>query len=193
MNRLCWIFTVLIVACGDEGADDGSFDAAQREDAATDPLDASQQTAEPTKDAAEPVLNPDAGRPVRVHNVGAACGASQRCEGGMSMCLPRLAAGLELPGGYCSAICELSSDCGARGHCVRAEAEEALAQGPGAAFVPSFPQSCLQTCSDTSDCRSAEGYECVSVLALFPQQVRDAVSAAIDASALAPTRYCLPK
>jgi hypothetical protein len=52
---------------------------------------------------------------------------------------------VELPGGYCSATCTSSTECGPGGECA------------------TILGMCLATCISSSDCREAEGYECAEL------------------------------
>jgi len=54
---------------------------------------------------------------------------------------------LSFPGGYCSANCSSSWECGTLGECVDL----------------SFISLCLRTCDYVEDCRETEGYDCMDM------------------------------
>jgi hypothetical protein len=139
-------------ACGDDSGDDGD------DDKGTPKNDASV-----TNDAG----GKPAPRPVQITNVGAECTATTDCQGpGALECLSELdLAGnaTELPGGYCTAECEYSSECGEKGGCPVAE----IIEGAGALLnvIPNaaelikgfIPSNCIETCTGPDSGVASQG------------------------------------
>jgi len=63
-------------------------------------------------------------------------------------CMRSLAGYIDFPGGYCTARCTSTGDC-----------------GPGGVCADIFPGTsyCLDECADETDCRMSEGYTCTSI------------------------------
>ena len=137
-------------------------------------------------------------RPVQVMNPGAACTAATAataCTGAAATCNENIMVGMQsvkLEGGYCSAQCNTSAECGAGGGCPAVEIMEALPPellafaGGQEGLIPS---SCLDKCDKAADgCRT--GYECKSIAELLPQMIRG-LTAFLPGNALKQP-YCLP-
>jgi hypothetical protein len=80
--------------------------------------------------------------------VGDPCSTSGDCggvPGAGRLCLTNLMGMLEFPGGYCSADCTSSSECGTQGDCID---------------IGGFTY-CAKRCTSASECRTGEGYSCV--------------------------------
>jgi hypothetical protein len=98
-----------------------------------------------TSDDPMPEFVPD---PPPMGMVGAACTAPSDCMGVPSPereCVTDFYGYVDLPGGYCSAVCTSDSDCGPLGACVD--------------FYGSASY-CMRECSEPYECRVAEGYSC---------------------------------
>jgi hypothetical protein len=123
-------------ACGDDSGDDGDDKGEPKNDASV-------------KDSAVPV------RPKQIDNLAAKCTADTDCQGvGSVECLKDLGGMTELPGGYCTAQCNYSSECGDKGACPVAEiiasptiAAALQAFGGPAALQGILPQNCIETCT----------------------------------------------
>ena len=99
---------------------------------------------------------------------------------------------VELPGGYCSAMCRTEQDCGRGGACV---GPTALVSGFGLADagVASFIDElgvCLEPCDRDADCREGEGYVCRGAAeGLLPDAW---LRIAAGSTELHPPYHCLP-
>jgi hypothetical protein len=83
--------------------------------------------------------------------VGDACYSATQCGGVPSssrMCLTTVMGYVTFPGGYCSASCTSSMDCGTGGSCVN--------------FM-GYGSYCLKNCTTPYDCRVVEGYDCTTI------------------------------
>lgn len=79
--------------------------------------------------------------------VGDSCDNVDDCQGYPAVakeCLPDIMGYIDLPGGYCSAVCTSPAECGPDADCVDI-------------YVASY---CLKTCNEAEDCRTDEGYTC---------------------------------
>jgi hypothetical protein len=79
--------------------------------------------------------------------VGEACSTVDDCGGIPSAapnCLTDIMGYVSLPGGYCSADCTTSDECGVDGFCLNVV----------------ILAICVKECDTSADCREAEGYEC---------------------------------
>ena len=171
-------FTIaLTTACGSGASSDGRADSAASDDAGsiifphghdggrTHPgaeggtVHAGPDSGPGSPDAAMGTTSPDgeaprdAGMDARKAspvplNVGAACTSGNACVGGdQPGCFP--AANGPWPGGYCTATCTASSECGDQGVCVTNLAVDANDNPVG---------TCLLACTATTQCRT--GYLC---------------------------------
>ncbi len=80
--------------------------------------------------------------------VGEACTMDTQCTGVPAagvFCMSSLFGYITFPGGYCSATCTTSSECGALGDCLP---------------ISDLGSYCLRRCTTGTDCRTAEGYTC---------------------------------
>ena len=80
--------------------------------------------------------------------VGDACYSVTACMGVPGTgrtCLTSIYGYVTFPGGYCSAVCTSSSDCGTGGVC---------------ADFMGYGNYCLKSCTSPYDCRNSEGYSC---------------------------------
>ena len=92
-----------------------------------------------------PILS-DAGGPP-TGSVGAGCVTAADCTAIMGgTCITNLGGFITLPGGYCSVACTTAATCGAGATCLT------LGFGGGG--------QCVDTCTASTDCRTAEGYVC---------------------------------
>jgi hypothetical protein len=120
----------------------------------------------PQADAAHPqtdAAHPQTDGSSSTRNTGAACTTSADCTGAMAACITTISGvpvvgTLTFPNGYCSSLCTSASDCGANGYCYA---------GSGAGTSA----GCLRTCTQNSDCRTAEGYTCTNAYGTFTQTV----------------------
>lgn len=159
---------VLLVACGGGGGGSGDPDGTDDpvedtvEDGTGDPAD--DPVEDPVEDAPDdpvPDAEEDAGEDVAEDTpddapssgiVGDACTGADDCGGIPATditCIEDLtiAGGytITFPGGYCSAECTEDGDCGGDATCERFGTDISY---------------CLDGCTETSDCRESEGYEC---------------------------------
>jgi len=160
----------------------------------------------PVKPAPDPGQTPpaplDAGgpaaRPAQVLNPGAACDpkSTTDCMGPGAKCETEIMVGMgmqstALPGGYCSAQCAASAECGAGGGCPSAEITALLPPafaGVAAGFLPSY---CLDKCdAKASDCRT--GYQCKSLSELVPPELAAGAGPILAGIPALKTTYCLP-
>jgi hypothetical protein len=97
---------------------------------------------------------------IEVTNVGEACSHEQPCGGSAAECLTRSSTTTTYVGGYCTASCTTSLECGPGGVCPVAEAERA---NPAYDLVESWPRKCFKSCTPgpTSGCRA--DYHCISL------------------------------
>lgn len=109
-------------------------------------------------------------------SVGSACAVKTDCDQTVGLdCLTEIPAvpaagfaGMKFPGGMCTKKCgqpnpespnpadqDLTTDCGKNGVCI--QASQSTEQGGTIQL-----QMCMRTCAGHSDCRTMEGYSCVS-------------------------------
>jgi hypothetical protein len=82
---------------------------------------------------------------------GDACSSAGQCACVPSLarqCLTTLSGYVYFPGGYCSAQCTSTSECGPGANC---------------AEITTGTRLCLKLCTSTSQCRMAEGYGCTTI------------------------------
>lgn len=80
--------------------------------------------------------------------VGDPCYTSTQCSGvpgSGRTCLTSLMGYITFPGGYCSAACTSSADCGTGAQCVN---------------ITDLGNYCLEQCTMATECRTAETYSC---------------------------------
>jgi hypothetical protein len=121
---------------GSSGVDAGADDAGAAMDAPTS-IDAPMSIDAPT-----PRVDAPPG------DLGSACRGDRDCapvSGRPAICAMRVST-IDLPGGYCTAMCTASAECGRDGVCVRP-----ILAGPG---------YCMRRCTSARECRTAEGYAC---------------------------------
>jgi hypothetical protein len=152
----------LLTACGgdDEKPD---TDAGGR-------LDAGSDASGPTPDAGS---DAQAAKPNQVTNPGAACRTANTCTGEAPSCqtmLSLLGQEIPFPGGYCSALCKNNVECGPTGECPVGESLKGLTSIPlitpdiRATIEAAAPSHCYERCTMDSQCRTAEGYRCASIV-----------------------------
>lgn len=98
----------------------------------------------------DPIMEPEP-EPIIGGTVGEPCRDEGDCAGVPGegrTCLTHLSGYVYFPGGYCSASCTSSADCGPDSLCTD--------------FF-GFGHFCFLTCEEISDCRLHEGYECATV------------------------------
>jgi len=126
---------------------------------------------------------PDAG-PVeaKISNAGTACSLLNRsCEGSAPQCLEVSYSGAFYTGGYCTADCKASAECGLDAVCPVGEAERVA---PDYDFRSTWARKCFKTCIPNpihNPCRA--GYACRSLADSY---------AANDAPTPMQTPVCLP-
>jgi hypothetical protein len=194
MTRLLTLLAVAgltaAVACGDDSGD--------------------KKGTTPTPDAgssidsgAKPVADTGTGvvaRPIQVENPGAACTTATKadCKGPSATCNETIMVGqdnIKLPGGYCSAQCNATSECGTGGGCPAAEITASLPAAivdlAGPLLTGLIPSSCLDKCDKTGPdvCRS--GYECKTIGELIPSNL-GAIAGPLTSGAAFKVAYCLP-
>lgn len=79
--------------------------------------------------------------------VGDSCDSVDDCQGFPAVareCIADIGGYFEFPGGYCTATCTSTGECGPDSECADLM----------------FMSYCLKTCDDSSDCRTGEGYIC---------------------------------
>lgn len=79
--------------------------------------------------------------------IGASCTSNKQCEGDGTECLtgvPILTFNLTFPKGYCTQGCQNGAQCPAGSGCYMTA------------------QSCLKTCTNSTECRVADGYSCAA-------------------------------
>jgi hypothetical protein len=110
------------------------------------------------------VVSSDAGATelgVRVSNAGDPCELlSHDCQGSAAQCLEISLSGAFYAGGYCTADCKQSAECGPNAECPVAEAARVA---PNYEFRSTWARKCFKSCTpgNAAECRS--GYECTSL------------------------------
>jgi hypothetical protein len=97
----------------------------------------------------------------KVTNVGAACTAASQCMGTAPTCETTTPIGGPFPGGYCSAVCSTSAECGATGACPLGEL---IMLNPTNPMLAGLSGQCWEKCTavgTTAGCRS--GYACTTL------------------------------
>ncbi|HEX5657907.1 MAG TPA: hypothetical protein VFX59_11965, partial [Polyangiales bacterium] len=116
--------------------------------------------------AGQETSEPDAGpTELRVTNVGTSCSLLNRsCTGSDAQCLEISYSGAFYPGGYCTADCEQSEQCGPSGVCPVGEAERIAGDYK---FRSTWARKCFKTCSPgvSGSCRA--GYACRSLAEVY--------------------------
>lgn len=124
-----------------------------------------------TDPVGEPNLRPDAAvvlPRLKVTNAGEPCAASEGCNGELPQCLTTSPAGTTYPGGYCTADCKNSTECGPGAECPVADAETLEPDYP---FTSTWARKCFKSCTlGKNECRI--GYECESLADAY--RARDA-------------------
>jgi hypothetical protein len=86
-----------------------------------------------------------------VGNTGDACSTAAQCAcipSSAKQCLTTVGGYITFTGGYCSAQCTSTADCGTGANC---------------AAITTGTNYCLKVCSSASQCRMAEGYSCTTI------------------------------
>jgi hypothetical protein len=200
MKRFVMLLAVASIGssfgCGDDEGDDDD----------TVPVDGGSEASVPAPSdgsimsVADAMSDANSAPPMmKIINPGAACTADRDCMGTAGSCQQSLGTGMQsipLPGGYCTAACTADAECGPGGGCPIAETTSKLSI-PGLdlksiqALFP-IPSSCLDRCDPraANDCR--DGYTCLSVREVIPQEFRPfAALAGVPLSVLAAS-YCVP-
>jgi hypothetical protein len=145
MKRLLILLTLsgFAMACGDDDGDDspGPVDAGGDAKADTGTLDSSVGG--------------------KVTNVGAACTQGSQCTGMAATCATVTPIGQAFPGGYCSATCSTSAECGAEGACPLGEL---ISLAPDNPLLTGLAGQCWDKCTtagQVSNCRT--GYTCTTL------------------------------
>jgi hypothetical protein len=168
----------------DEGDDD---DDTTSRDASTDGASRAAE-AGPKKDSAAALT-------AKVENAGAACKADKDCTGSQATCETSLGEGedeVELKGGYCTAMCDSTAECGSGAGCPFIEISSGLQLPiPASLFLP-VPPYCLDKCDakESSACR--DGYTCKSIGDFVPAEYKTGIAAALFRSPAFMTTYCMP-
>jgi hypothetical protein len=121
---------------------------------------------DPVEGETEPIAEPSGALDasalprIKVTNAGEPCAGDQGCFGDLSQCLEESAAGTTYPGGYCTADCERSEECGPGAACPIGEAEAAE---PKYAFTSTWARKCFKVCIPGSNDGCRPGYECESL------------------------------
>jgi hypothetical protein len=159
-------------ACGDKGDDD---------------LEVAKSDASTRAPSADGAVR---GAQIDAKSLGAACERVSECRGGGELaCLTRFPDGSRLPGGYCTAKCNASSDCGPGGGCPTGDFVAAPSLKDYAAEITGMlPQVCYQACVRTSDC-AREGYVCRSLIATRLQSAASAILGLVPSLGY---DYCVP-
>jgi hypothetical protein len=126
---------------------------------------------------------PDAAAtPIKVSNAGTACSLlTWSCRGTAAQCLEISYSGAFYPGGYCTADCRRSAECGLDAVCPVSEAQ---LESPEYPFRSTWARKCFKTCTpaDASSCRA--GYACMSLAEVY---------LADDAPTPMQTPVCVPR
>lgn len=130
-----------------------------------------------------------------VDNPGAACSGERGCQGPSARCLADLkviSGDVAFPGGYCSASCESSADCGPQAACPVVEIRAQLQGSPLASAFANLPAKCLKRCSDDGSCRQAEGYRCARVIDVLPAALSAVAGGVLGGTMAGSQTYCVP-
>lgn len=118
---------------------------------------------------------------IRVSNVGVACSLLKpSCEGTDAECLEISYSGAFYPGGYCTADCSQSEECGDQGVCPVGDAQRVASDYR---FRSTWARKCFRTCSPGTPGACRVGYACVSLAEVY---------LADDAPAPMHTPVCVP-
>lgn len=154
---------------------------------------------------------PDAGgadaatppKPDQVTNAGAACTNKSACEGDNPTCLTSVSVVLDsinFPGGYCSAPCKADIECGS-GECpVAVSLSSGLGAlgglGGGFDIGALLPSHCYERCTDSSSCRTSEGYRCTTIIEALASGAGAGAQlgnlSALLSGPIKDNKYCLP-
>jgi hypothetical protein len=118
----------------------------------------------------------------RVSNVGTPCSLlSHSCRGAAAQCLEISYSGAFYAGGYCTADCKSSAECGPGGECPVGDAESLE---PDYDFRSTWARKCFKSCQPGAldSCRA--GYACMSLADAY---------AANDAPAPLHRNVCIPR
>ena len=165
---------LVFAACGTESEDDDKDSGAPEKDSGSGDEGKEDAGADSDADAdadtdtdADADADADADCEIDYSGVGAACEPDAGTDGGtvpgcenmnpdIVKCMDGFSfSGMkfEFPGGYCTGEgCLDNCDCGENAMCVE------LGE-----MIPMFPNYCLRKCSEMSDCREDEGYECIDL------------------------------
>jgi hypothetical protein len=177
-------------ACSDDDGGDDDKDT---------PKDAGPDA---SKDAGKDASGPR-GQQIATESLGDACGATSDCSGaGTLQCLKALQTVPTVPGGFCTAECTATSECGSGGACPTGDALAHPAIAGMSAEVKAgltalLPPICLQKCTvgdagGKGTCDRA-GYVCASIITILPpgpaQQQFGGLSGLVQTFK---DTYCLP-
>jgi len=144
MKRLLMLLTLsgFAMACGDDDEDKpGPVDAGGDAKVDTGTIDGSVTA--------------------KVTNVGAACTTATQCTGTAATCATVTPLGQPFTGGYCSATCATSAECGAEGACPLGEL---ITLAPTNPLLAGMSGQCWEKCTtagQVSNCRT--GYACTTL------------------------------
>lgn len=143
----------------------------------------------------EDAARTDAGEAGRA--LGAACEVTDAaaCAREKAICLTSLMVlsnEVAFEGGYCSAPCEHTEDCGTDGDCPVGETRAQLEGSPAAALFANLPSNCLKRCEESSDCREQEGYACGPLTSALPAEIRPIAQSVVADKPIASKRFCVP-
>ena len=111
----------------------------------------------------EVIRNLDAGPfvpTIKVTDVGAACVTPFDCRGPAAQCLEISLSGAYYAGGYCTAECKSSVECGPGAECPVGESE---LLAPTYSFLSTWARKCFKSCSPTEANACRFGYTCKSL------------------------------
>lgn len=125
---------------------------------------------------------------IRVTNVGVECSMENACQGMASTCMLVSSTNTRYPGGYCTAVCEASAQCGPGAVC---PVGESLLQDPNFAVKEIWPKSCFRRCTkDVPETGCRAGYVCRSLTEAYgltpgntPPAMQEAVCIPVPTSA----------
>jgi hypothetical protein len=179
-------------ACGDDSGDD---DDGVKNDAGND-----AGKSDAGRDASTDATGPR-GQQIDTASLGDACNANSDCTGaGTVTCLKTLPTVPTVTGGYCTAECNASAECGPNGACPTGDAFSSplITSRPGAAEgIASFiPKQCFERCTagdagGQGSCSRA-GYVCASLVTLAPPALQAMFSGLPVAVRTFGDSYCIP-
>jgi hypothetical protein len=174
----------MTISCGDTESD-GEQPAASRDAGVKDSATTQKDSGTVKTDGAAPVT-------IKVRGVGSACTVDRDCMPSGAKCVTELD-GMTLQGGYCSAICAETAECGENAGCPVGDVTKSLNLPIDISTIVPFPSYCLKKCapSDTSACRT--GFSCTSAGDFIDEeQQSDLVRTFISGNVALKETYCFP-